>query len=63
MDINTTSIEAQWFDMSGKLLAQVLTPVQGGAANLSVNLSNGIYVLKLTFPDGTSSAQNIIILK
>jgi hypothetical protein len=49
--------------MSGKLLVQVLTPVQGGAANLSVNLSNGIYVLKLTFPDGTSSAQNIIILK
>jgi hypothetical protein len=63
MDMNTTSVQAQWFDMSGKLLVQVLTPVQGGAANLSVNLSNGIYVLKLTFPDGTSSAQNIIILK
>jgi Secretion system C-terminal sorting domain len=63
MNINATSVEAQWFDMSGKLLVQVLTPVQGGAANLSVNLSNGIYILKLTFPDGTSSAQNIIILK
>jgi hypothetical protein len=60
---NMTSVEAQWFDMSGKLLVQALTPVQGGAANLNVNLSNGIYLLKLTFPDGSSSAQNIIILK
>jgi hypothetical protein len=63
MDLNTTNVETQWFDMSGKLLAQALVPVQGGSANLSVNLNNGIYVLKLNFPDGTSSVQNIIILK
>jgi hypothetical protein len=63
MDRNMTSVEAQWYDMSGKLLVQVLTPVQGGTANLSVNLQNGIYVLKLNFPDGSSSVQNIIILK
>jgi hypothetical protein len=63
MNINTPSVEAQWFDMSGKLLVQALTPVDGGAASLSVNLPNGIYIMKLTFPDGSSSAQNIIILK
>jgi hypothetical protein len=61
--LNTTNVETQWFDMSGKLLVQALVPVQGGSANLSVNLNNGIYVLKLNFPDGTSSVQNIIILK
>ncbi len=63
LDLNTTNVEAQWFDMSGKLLVQALVPVQGGSANLSVNLNNGIYVLKLNFPDGSSSVQNIIILK
>ncbi|HXB34032.1 MAG TPA: T9SS type A sorting domain-containing protein, partial [Puia sp.] len=63
LDLNTTNVETQWFDMSGKLLVQALVPVQGGSANLNVNLNNGIYLLKLNFPDGTSSVQNIIILK
>jgi hypothetical protein len=63
MEISTTNVMTQWYDMSGKLLAQALVPVQGGAANLNVNFNNGIYLLKLIFPDGTSSVQNIIILK
>jgi hypothetical protein len=63
MDLTTTSVMTQWFDISGKLLAQALVPVQGGAANLNVNFNNGIYLLRMIFPDGSSSAQNIIILK
>jgi hypothetical protein len=63
MDMSTTNVMTQWYDMSGKLLAQALVPVQGGAASLNVNFNNGIYLLKLVFPDGTSSVQNIIILK
>jgi len=63
LDVNTTSMMTQWFDMSGKLLSQAIVPVQGGAAGMNVNLNNGIYLLKLTFPNGTSSVQNIIILK
>jgi hypothetical protein len=63
MDIGTTSVMAQWFDMSGKLLSQATMPVQGGAASMNVGFNNGIYLLKLIFPDGTSSVQNIIILK
>jgi hypothetical protein len=63
MDLSTTSVMTQWFDMSGKLLAQALVPVQGGAANLNVNLNNGIYLLRLVLPDGTIRVQNIIILR
>jgi len=63
MDLSTTSVMTQWFDMSGKLLAQAMVPVQGGGANLNVNFNNGIYLLRLIFPDGTSSVQNIIILR
>ena len=63
MDVRTTNVMTQWYDMSGKLLAQALVPVQGGAASLNVSFNNGIYLLKLIFPDGTSSVQNIIILK
>jgi hypothetical protein len=61
--VSTGSVLSQWFDLSGKLLSQATIPVQGGAASMNVNLNNGIYLLKLTFPDGTSSVQNIIILK
>ena len=39
MDGSTTSVTAQWFDLSGKLLSQATVPVQGGAANLNVNLT------------------------
>jgi hypothetical protein len=63
MDRNTTSVTAQWYDLTGKLLSQATIPVQGGAANLNVNLNNGMYLLKLTSPDGSSTVQNIIILK
>jgi hypothetical protein len=63
LDVNTATMMTQWFDMSGKLLSQAVVPVQGGSAGMSVNLNNGIYLLKLTFPDGTSSVHNIIILK
>jgi hypothetical protein len=63
MDMNTASVMTQWFDMSGKMLTQALAPVQGGSASLNVNLNNGVYLLRLIFPDGTTSVQNIIILK
>jgi hypothetical protein len=63
MDLGTTSVMTQWFDLGGKMLAQALVPVQGGAANLNVNFNNGIYLLRIIFPDGTSSVQNIIILR
>ena len=63
IDVSASSVMAQWFDMSGKLLVQATVPVQGGSAGMNVNLNNGIYVLKLIFPDGNSSVQNIIILK
>ncbi|HTR28541.1 MAG TPA: T9SS type A sorting domain-containing protein [Puia sp.] len=63
LDVSTTNMMTQWFDMSGKLLTQAIVPVKGGSAGMNVNLNNGIYLLKLTFPDGTSSVQNIIILK
>jgi Secretion system C-terminal sorting domain len=63
LDASMATVMTQWFDMGGKLLSQAIVPVQGGTAGLNVNLSNGIYLLKLVFPDGTSSVQNIIILK
>lgn len=63
IDRNATGVMTQWYDMSGKLLAAATVPVQGGVASLSVNFNNGMYLLKLIFPDGSSSAQNIIILK
>ena len=63
LDASMSTMMTQWFDMGGKLLSQAIVPVQGGTAGLTVNLSNGIYLLKLVFPDGTSSVQNIIILK
>jgi hypothetical protein len=63
MDLSTTSVMTQWFGMGGKMMAQALVPVQGGAANLNANFNNGIYLLRIIFPDGTSSVQNIIILR
>jgi hypothetical protein len=37
--------------------------VLGVPANLNTNFNNGMYLLKLTSPDGSSAVQNIIILK
>ena len=60
---NVTSMQVQWFDLSGKLLAQGTTSVAGGMATLNVSLSNGYYLLKLIAPDGSVTVHNVIILK
>jgi hypothetical protein len=63
VDVNTTNLLFQWYDLTGKLLSQGTAPVLGGLANLNTNFKNGMYLLKLTSPDGSSTVQNIIILK
>jgi hypothetical protein len=63
LNVNMTSMQVQWFDLGGKLLAQGTTSVAGGMATLTVGLSNGYYLLKLIAPDGSVTVHNVIILK
>lgn len=63
IDRNASTVMTQWFDLSGKLLTQAMVTAQGGTATLNVNLSNGLYLLRLTFPDGTYVVQNMVILR
>jgi hypothetical protein len=63
LNANVTSVQTQWFDLSGKILLQGSIPVSGGTATLAVGLKNGYYLLKLTGSDGSYTVHNIIILK
>jgi len=63
LNVNVTSMQVQWFDLSGKLLSQGTTAVAGGMATLTVGFNNGYYLLKLIAPDGSVTVHNVIILK
>jgi hypothetical protein len=63
LNVNVTSMQVQWFDLSGKLLSQGTTTVAGGMATLTVGFNNGYYLLKLIAPDGSITVHNVIILK
>src|SRR5580692_11687596 len=63
LNVNVTSMQVQWFDLSGKLLSQGTTSVAGGMATLTVGFNNGYYLLKLIAPDGSVTVHNVIILK
>jgi hypothetical protein len=63
LNVNVTSMQVAWFDLSGKLVGQGTTSVAGGMAMLNVSLSNGYYLLKLIAPDGSVTVHNVIILK
>ncbi|HXD79073.1 MAG TPA: hypothetical protein VN616_14750 [Puia sp.] len=63
IDPTATSVWTQWFDLGGRMLRQATVAASGGTAHLAVQLDNGMYLLKVTLPDGTSTVQNIIILK
>ena len=51
------------FDLSGKPLLQANSAVQGGLVRLDTRLNNGVYLLKLQYPDGRQVVRNIVILK
>ena len=63
LNANVTSVQTQWFDLSGRILLQGSIPVSGGTAALVVGLKNGYYLLKLIGSDGSYTVHNIIILK
>ena len=63
VDINQTSLKAEWFDMSGRSLLKETKPVQNGTATLNEQLNSGVYLLKITTSDGSIKVQNVIITK
>ncbi len=63
VDFTITSLQAQWFDLSGKLLSQGMVPVTGGTARLDTYFTNGYYLLKLISPDGSFTLHNVIIMR
>jgi hypothetical protein len=63
VDPSETSLKAEWFDLSGKLLLQGTVSAQGGAAMLTTNFNNGVYLLRLISSDGTFTVHSVIVLK
>ncbi len=63
LDISVNSLQAQWFDVSGKYLLGETVPVQGGIARLDAHFNNGVYLLRVMASDGTFKLVNVIILK
>jgi hypothetical protein len=56
-------VRVEWYDLSGKVLAQEVVPAAYGAAQLNTHFNNGVYVLKVISSDGSFKIQNLIILK
>jgi len=63
IDVNQTSVRVEWYDLSGKVIAQEVVPAAYGAAQLNPHFNNGVYVLKVISSDGSFKIQNLIILK
>jgi hypothetical protein len=63
LDQRVTSLKAEWFDVSGKLLLGETVPVSGGVAKLDARFNNGVYLLKFIGSDGTFKLVNVMILK
>jgi hypothetical protein len=63
LDPGVTSMKAEWYDVSGKLLAGETVAVSGGVARLDARLTNGVYLLKFIASDGTFKLVNVMIMK
>jgi hypothetical protein len=63
LDVNISTLQAVWYDISGRQLLQSSVAVSGGTASMAVALKNGYYVVKLIASDGSYTVHNIIILK
>ncbi|MBN8859724.1 MAG: T9SS type A sorting domain-containing protein [Sphingobacteriales bacterium] len=59
--LDGSSVQTEWYDVSGRLVAAQTIAVQNGLATLDVRLANGVYVLKYVSAKGTWKAQRIII--
>jgi hypothetical protein len=63
LDGNLQTVGITLYDLSGKPVFQANAAVQGGVLRLDTRLNNGVYVVKVQYPDGTVVVRNIVILK
>ena len=59
--LDGSTIQTEWYDMSGRMIAAQTSPVQNGLATLDVRLTDGVYVLKYISANGAWKAQHIIV--
>ncbi len=59
--VDGNAVQAEWYDMSGRMVAAQTSDVQNGLATLDVRLADGVYVLKYISANGAWKAQHIII--
>jgi hypothetical protein len=63
LDPGMSTLKAEWFDLSGKLLSGEMVSVSGGVAKLNARFNNGVYLLKIIGSDGTFKLVNVMIMK
>ena len=63
LSLSETNLKIEWYDLIGRLMKQETTTVQNGIAQLNVQFSNGVYVLRYITADGTINEQRIIVRK
>ncbi len=63
LDLGMSTLNAEWFDLSGRLLAGETVAVSGGVAKLNARFNNGVYLLKIIGSDGTFKLVNVMIMK
>lgn len=59
--LDGSSVQTEWYDVSGRMVAAQTSAVQNGVATLEVRLADGVYVLKYVSANGSWKAQHIII--
>ncbi len=57
------SMSLEWLDMGGRSMGVQTLPVSSGTVHLNINFINGIYFLKMVFPDGSVKVQKVILLR
>ena len=60
---NQQTVKIEWYDASGKLLAQESAAVAGGLVILNPHFNSGLYLLKIITAEGHFTFQQVIIMK